>query len=132
MRTPGRAFTFKEIRMNTEINKYQLGQSNEVTARNHIDTNGNPAGGYAHGVGMSIVWQDGPRGKIGETLAPANGAFVEDALVAARQRLEFFQESQFAHHANAEAIECIDAAIKSLQERSEERRSRGVLGVNAV
>ncbi len=112
---------------------YKLGQSNEVNARNYFDEAGNPAGGYAHGPGMCIAWQDGPRGRVGETgpLNPANGAFVEDALVAARQRLDFFQQSQYAHEANAEAILHIDAAIEALHARAVERQLRGVLGKNA-
>lgn len=118
---------------------FKLGQSNEVVARNYTDDAGNPAGGYAHGPGMTIAWQDGPRGKIHESggppegrLAPANGAFVEDALVAARQRLEFFQQSPYAHDANAEAIRHIDYAIEALHNRAKERASRGVLGANVV
>jgi len=111
---------------------HQHGQSNPVTARNYEDENGNPAGGYAHGVGMTIAWQDGPRAKIGGVLGPATGAFVEDALVAAKQRLQFFQDSKYAHPANAAAIVLIDQAIGALHERATERASRGVLGMNAI
>ena len=117
---------------------YKLGQSNEILARNYTDENGNPTGGYAHGPGLCIAWQDGPRGKATwqqtptETLASANGAFVEDALVAARQRLAFFQESKFACEANAEAIRHIDYAIEALHARAKERASRGVHGSHAV
>jgi hypothetical protein len=111
---------------------HQHGQSNPVTARNYTEENGDPAGGYAHGVGMSIAWQDGPRGKVGGELGPATGAFVEDALVAAKQRLQFFQGSKYAHPANAAAIVLIDQAIGALHERAMERASRGVLGANAV
>lgn len=119
--------------MNTEITNYKLGQSNEVTARNHVDAAGNPAGGYAHGVGMCISFQDGPRGKGPDgSLGPANGAFVEDLLVAAQQRLAFFQESKFAHGANAEAIRHIHYAIEALHSRTKERESRGVLGQHTV
>lgn len=111
---------------------HKLGQSNEVLCRNYTDGN-NPSGGYAHGPGMCIAWQDGPRGKdIHGNLAPANGAFVEDALVAAYQRLAFFQDSQYAHPANAEAMDHINAAINALHARAIERASRGVLGQNAV
>ena len=119
--------------MNTDIANYKLGQSNEITARNHVDSNGNPAGGYAHGVGMCVSFQDGPRGKThAGDLAPANGAFVEDLLVAARQRLSFFQESRFACDANAECIRHIDYCIETLHNRAKERASRGVLGKNEV
>lgn len=111
----------------------EFGQSNIVKCRNYKDEDGNPAGGYAHGPGMSIVFQDGPRGKNDDgTLLPANGAFVEDVLVAALQRLEFFQNSRFAHPANAEAIKHILAAIEHLDRRANERSARGVLGENKV
>lgn len=119
--------------MNTEIQNLKLGQSNEITARNHVDANGNPAGGYAHGKGLCVSFQDGPRGKLpGGDLLPSNGAFVEDLLVAARQRLCFFQDSKFAHPNNQSAIESIDAAIQSLHRRACERADRGVLGKNEV
>jgi hypothetical protein len=113
--------------------KYKIGQSNEVIARNYTDDKGNPAGGYAHGPGMCIAWQDGPRGKTPDgLLGPATGAFVEDALVAARERLDFFQQSQFADDDNAAAIRHINWAIDALDERAKKRAARGVLGQNAV
>lgn len=112
--------------------RHQEGQSNQIASRNYADDNGNPAGGYCSGVGMCIHWQDGPRGVFGGEPNPANGAFVEDAILAAVQRLEFFERSQYAHPANAEAIRHCRAAIKALHDRAIERKSRGVLGVNAV
>jgi hypothetical protein len=111
----------------------QNGESNQIRCRNYTDAEGNPAGGYAHGIGMSIAWQDGPRGTGTDgQLAPPNGAFVEDAIQAAAQRLAFFQQSKYAHPDNAEAIAHLDAAIKALGRRAAERRSRGVLGLNKV
>ena len=112
---------------------WNQGQSNVLRCRNYTDANGNPAGGYAHGVGITISWQDGPRGKnsSGE-LEPANGAFVEDALAAAFQRLAHFQNSKFKHERNAEAMEHIQNAINALNRRASERSSRGVLGSNEV
>ena len=113
--------------------RHQEGQSNWIASRNYTDDNGNPAGGYCSGVGMCIHWQDGPRGASqGSELNPPNGAFVEDAILAAIQRLEFFERSQYAHPANAEAIRHCRAAIKALHDRAVERKSRGVLGFNAV
>lgn len=112
----------------------RMGESNEVIARNFLNSSGNPAGGFVQGVGMFINWQDRPLGKDENTgrLAPANGAFIEDALVAARQRLAFFHSGKYAHDANAEAIRHIDCAIEVLERRASERRERGVLGQNAV
>jgi hypothetical protein len=110
-----------------------IGQSNPVRSRNYVDENGNPAGGYAHGIGLCVNFQDGPRGKTdGGELRPANGAFVEDLLVAAAERLRFFQSSRFAHPANQEAIDHINEAIRALHVRATDRAARGVLGRNAV
>lgn len=101
-----------------------------IRCANYID---GPAGGCATGPGLAIVWQDGPRGKNDDgTLGPATGAFVEDALVAAKQRLEFFQFTQYAHDDNAAAINYISLAIEALARRAKERAERGVLGQNIV
>jgi hypothetical protein len=108
------------------------GQSNELRCRNYTDANGNPSGGYVTGVGITITWQDGLRGEVGGMLNMANGAFVEDALQAAAQRLWFFQQSKFAHDDNAQAIEYIQKAIDVLGERAKERQARNVLGTHAV
>lgn len=110
-----------------------VAESNPIRTRNYTDADGNPAGGYAHGPGMCVSFQDGPRGRREDgTLAPANGAFVEDLLTAALQRLEFFQGSKYRHEANQEAIRHIVDALAALQNRATERRSRGVLGQNQV
>jgi hypothetical protein len=82
---------------------------------------------------MSIVWQDGPRGKDADgNLMPANGAFVEDAIAAAIQRLEFFQASKFKHEANQHAINKLHEALEALNSRAIKRAERGVLGANIV
>lgn len=107
--------------------------SNPVHSNNYFDGKGNPSGGYAHGIGMCIAWQDGPRGKFADgKLAPANGAFVEDAIVAARERLNFFQQSQYAHEANAKAINHLNLALDALATRTKERVARQVEGQNIV
>lgn len=109
------------------------GRSNAIRCRNYIDSDGNPTGGYAHGPGMCISWQDGPRGKDGNgELMEANGAFVEDALLAAWQRLLHFQKSQFACRENEVAMRHIQRAIGELFARSQDRNKRGVLGQNKV
>lgn len=111
----------------------QIGQSNVIRYHNYTDADGNPAGGYAHGPGLCIAWQDGPRGRDESgNLLPANGAFVEDALVAAHQRLAFFERSKFAHPDNAEAMRLIYEAIQALNRRAKAREARGVLGQNVV
>lgn len=110
----------------------QYGSSNVIRVRNYTDDDGNPAGGYAHGPGMCIAWQDGPRKLPDGTLDVANGAFVEDDLLAAMQRLEFFQDSKFKHEANARAIDHIRSALDALWERSSNRAERGVLGTHTA
>ncbi len=115
----------------TSIRKRREWESNEITTRNYVDDQGNPAGGYAHGVGMCISWQDGPRGPNPDGgLNPPNGAFVEDVMLAAKQRLEFFQQSQYADEANEMAIVHLNEAMEALHKRAEARRARGVLGQN--
>lgn len=110
----------------------QDGQSNVIRVRNYTDDDGNPAGGYAHGPGMCIAWQDGPRRLPDGSLDFANGAFVEDALLAAKQRLEFFQDSKFKHEANERAISHIRAALDALEERTLDRAKRGTLGTHVA
>lgn len=113
---------------------WQRGQSNNLACRNYRDDKGNPASGYVHGPGLCVVFQDGPRGKLddGVTLAPANGAFVEDLLVAALQRLSHFQGTQYKCDENERAIEKIAEAIAILHDRAKGRAARGVLGQNVV
>lgn len=112
---------------------WNQGQSNTLRCRNYLDGDGNPASGYVHGPGFSATFQDGPRGKDENgNLAPANGAFVEDLLAGAFQRLAHFQGTKFKHAKNAEAMEHIQRAIDALSSRAQERAARGVLGANAV
>ncbi len=94
---------------------------------------GNPMGGSVESVGLSINWQDGPRREaLAGDLAEPNGAFVEDVIIAAKQRLEFFQEAgnkKFACRENALAITKLDEALHWLNHRTEDRRERGVEGM---
>ncbi|MCX4026965.1 hypothetical protein H0A36_30420 [Endozoicomonas sp. SM1973] len=96
-----------------------------------IDTNGNPAGGTTSGVGFAIGWQNGPLNK-GDEKMPRNGAFVEDIISAAKDRLEFYQESKFCCDYNAEAIKHLESAINVLNSRTANREKRGVEGTHEV
>ena len=90
-----------------------------------------PLGGYAHEFvhkTLRIDWQSGPVNR--EAGEKPNGAFVEDVLDVSARRLEFYQESDFAHESNAKAIALIREAIGVLNERRDERKARGVLGKN--
>ena len=98
-------------------------------AVNHVDENGRPAGGSVLGVGIDIHWQNGPLAVGGERLDP-NGAFVEDAIAAAVQRLEHYQESEFRCRENALAITKLEEALHWLDHRTRDRVARDVEGTH--
>lgn len=100
---------------------------------NHVDRDGNPSGGTIEGVGLYIRWQSGPTRKERPNQVPIyerNGAFVEDVLIAAQSRLEFYQRSEYKCSENAYAIQAIDTALKALAERRANRVARDVYGKN--
>lgn len=104
-----------------------------LRAENIIDADGNPTGGAVVGVGVLVSWQNGPRGQEGtDELLPPNGAFVEDMLWAAYQRLQFFQDGKYQCEENAEAMTHIKAAMGALKERQVKRSERGVEGKHEV
>jgi hypothetical protein len=102
-----------------------------VTSNQFTDADGNPAGGTTFGQGFCIGWQNGPLGRGDERREP-NGAFVEDIIAAALNRLVFYQQSRFACDANAVAIAHLTAALDELQARTAEREKRAVEGTHAV
>ena len=95
------------------------------------DELGCPEGGQTFGTGFAISWQRGPLGR-GEAREEPNGAFVEDVIAAAKDRLEFYQESRFANGYNAVAIEHLRMALDSLNQRTIDRESRKVEGTLEV
>jgi len=101
----------------------------QVTGKHETDENGNPAGGRTTGVGIDITWQDGPLGR-GESRREPNGAFVEGVLNAARNRLEFYQDSRFKCRENALAITRIEEALHWLNHRTMDRELRQVEGTH--
>ena len=104
------------------------------TAENKIDENGNPAGGYAHGTGMKIEWQNGPLGRDENRKSP-NGAFVETVLGAVKQRIEFYQlasNKKFSCRENAIAITKIEEAMLWLDSRTKAREARKVEGTHTA
>ena len=106
-------------------------QSEEIVESQFVtDRGGNPTGGRtrvtiagAQGdeVPLEIFWQDGiiQDGK-------QNGVFVEDVLEAARQRLQFFQQSKFRCRENAIALTHIETALAWLDFRTRGRLVQGV------
>ena len=96
-----------------------------VRVVNEVDEEGQPAGGTVVGPGLTAVFQDGPMGGGGQT-----GAMVEDMLLAAASRLEFYQDGRFACEENAEALEHVAAALEVLDKRTADRRQREVEGTH--
>lgn len=95
------------------------------------DADGNPEGGVTFGRGFTISWQRGPLGRGTERKEP-NGAFVEDVIAAARDRLEFYQGSKFASSYNAYAIARLTEALEALAMRTQSREARQVEGTHGV
>ena len=96
---------------------------------NDVDKNGNPAGGFAGGVGFSIEWQRGPLSVDGVRKEP-NGAFVETIIAAAKQRIEFYQDSKFSCVENEKALMYLDLALNELDARTRRRTEAGVEGTH--
>lgn len=94
------------------------------------DTNGNPAGGSTYGPGFSISWQNGPLGR-GDDRKKPNGAFVENIIAAAADRIAYYQETKFASDYNARALDHLKAALAELQARTADREARDVEGTHA-
>lgn len=99
------------------------------TSNHFADHNDNPAGGHTSGVGLCIAWQNGPLGRGADRKEP-NGAFVETVIAAARDRIEFYQASQFNCIENAEAIAHLDSALQILNFRTARRESEGSEGTH--
>lgn len=98
-------------------------------AENISTDDGKPAGGYVRGTGLEIEWQNGPLGRGDDRLAPS-GAFVETVIAAAKQRIEYYQASQFACRENALAITKLDEALHWLNSRTSRRESSGTEGTH--
>ena len=89
-----------------------------------VDSDGHPTGGYTYlaveddqGIpAVQITWQDGIIGDAGQ-----NGAFVEDLLEAVRQRLQFFNSTEFRCRENSIAITKIEEALQWLDWRTRQR-----------
>lgn len=87
-----------------------------------------PAGGSSSAIGIKIEWQDGPLKD-----KPQNGAFVEGVILAAIQRLEWYQTAcakRFACRENALAITKLEEALHWLEHRTAARVKRGVEGTH--
>ena len=74
----------------------------------------------------SVQFQNGPVKEFG-----VNGCHQEDLLAIVLDRLQHFQNGNFACRENALAITKIEEAMHWLNHRTQERVSRGVEGTNA-
>lgn len=100
-----------------------------ITSNHFSDPEGNPAGGITFGNGFTIGWQHGPLGR-GEQRRNPNGAFVEDIIAAAADRLKFYQSGNFPGEHNAKALAHLTDALAVLNERTADRERRSVEGAN--
>lgn len=98
---------------------------------NILNEQGNPSGGSVVGIGLTIQWQNGPLGRDSDRKEP-NGAFVETVISSAKQRLEFFEKSDFHCRENELAIKKLGEALDILDNRTKERESRQVEGTHKI
>ena len=111
------------------------------------DANGKPAGGITQGAGFVISWQNGPLGRctcivdgsayitvhaVDCERKPQSGAFVEDVIDGARDRIAYYQDGEFACSENELALHHLDRALEFLHSRTRGREARGVEGTHAV
>lgn len=103
---------------------------NGFTSNHFLDSNNKPAGGATFGVGFSIAWQNGPLGRDTERKEP-NGAFVEDVIAAALDRIEWYQRTGFSCEENAQAISYLAMALSALNQRTQRRERAQIEGTHA-
>ena len=101
------------------------------TAEHLTDENGNPAGGVTRLRGIEIHWQAGPLVQSDGTRTEPTGAFVEDVIIAAVDRVQFYQgvnEGRFACRQNEKVITKLEEGLHWQYDRTDERNRRGVEG----
>lgn len=103
-----------------------------IRSNHFTDDEGRPAGGNTFGPGFAIGWQNGPMRDPDGSPREQNGAFVEDILAAARDRLQHYQTTQFHSAWNSRAIEYLDHALAELRSRTAARVAAGVEGTHEV
>lgn len=106
------------------------------------DAGGAPAGGVTSGAGFAISWQNGPLGRctcgarspFAHDLScgrrAPNGAFVEDVIAAARDRIIFYEQAGFPCEENKRAIDALNTALALLNARTARREAAGVEGTH--
>ena len=110
-----------------QVNSFGIAQ----VARTGSGTKVFQLGGCANGLGFTIAWQHGPRGKYEDgMLRAATGATVEDVLIACSERLQWLQDGPYPSEQGAEALDYIERAIGCLIKRRDDRSERNVEGTN--
>lgn len=119
----------------------------------HFTTDtGLPDGGVTQGRGFVISWQRGALAgdvraeecifehddeglpdeglHIGECRRAPNGAFVEEVIAAAADRLRYYEETRFSCYENRDAIRHLEEALESLASRTRRRQLVGREGTH--
>lgn len=124
--------------INSKDTVYKNYNVQSLNCHNSMDGENPTGGGVYDGVRdenpkITIVWQNGPRGINPDgSLDESNGAFVEDVIYAALQRLQFFQNSKYSTRENAIAITKLEEALMILNHRRLDRAMRSVEGKHEV
>ena len=104
-----------------------------IQSFNLTDDEGLPAGGVHVSPGCTIAWQNGPLGRGEDRQAP-NGAFVENVIQAALERIEWYQtvsDGRFACPENALVITHLQEALSALNARTRRREVADIEGTHA-
>jgi len=97
----------------------------------NFEDDGRPAGGYVRGTGLGVDWQNGPLALPNGERREPNGAFVEGVIEAAKQRLEYYQGTEFHCSENAVALSHLGHALDALDGRTARRTAQGIEGTQA-
>lgn len=106
-----------------------IAEPDTIINRYRADSDGNPTGGESLARGIQIRWQNGPLGRDGNRVPP-NGAFVEDVITIAIDRLNFYNESKFRSRENSLAITKLEEALHWLNHRTARREKQGIEGTH--
>jgi len=103
---------------------------NPINDNHFLDANGNPEGGQTFGNGFAIAWQRGPLGRDANRKAP-NGAFVEDVIAAAKDRILWYQQdTRFKCDENDDALTYLQLTLNRLSARTARRSVAGTEGTH--
>ena len=105
----------------------------EITTETKEDLGGRPSGGSSTGIGLTIIWQSGERGKNTDANPNAkqiaNGAAVDDVIEICRNRLAYL-DSKLPSEENKVALASLNEALNALVARKADRQERGVDGLD--